>query len=69
MALLDWVIGQLADDIPLPAKFSDHPLKGKLRGFRDCHVSPDWVLVYRKQDDGELLLVLNRITSHSNLDF
>ncbi|MCL2171178.1 MAG: type II toxin-antitoxin system YafQ family toxin [Defluviitaleaceae bacterium] len=65
--LLDWIVGQLADDIPLPESHKDHPLKGDWRGYRECHITPDWLLIYKKQDGGELILSLTRLNSHSNL--
>lgn len=67
--LLEWVIDQLADDIPLPEAYRDHALSGNWKGYRECHVTPDWLLVYRKNDDGELLLILARVASHSDLGF
>ncbi|MDI9349297.1 MAG: type II toxin-antitoxin system YafQ family toxin [Candidatus Symbiobacter sp.] len=55
----------LAEDVPLPAKFHDHALKGKLRGFRECHLKPDLLLIYRKPDEHSL--ELTRLGSHSEL--
>jgi len=69
MALVNWIIDELANDRPLPAKHRDHALTGDWNGFRECHVSPDWLLVYSKENDGELLLLLTRLASHSDLDF
>ena len=63
------IIHMLANDEPLAPKHHDHALTGNWEGFRECHISPDWLLVYQKLDDGELLLVLTRLTSHSNLNF
>ena len=51
---------------PLPPAFRDHALKGKWSGYRDCHVEPDLVLVYRIVND-QLLLVCVRIGSHADL--
>ena len=68
MALVDWVINELANDSHLPEKFCDHALTGNWKGFRECHVTPDWLLVYQKIDD-KLLLALVRLASHSELDF
>jgi mRNA interferase YafQ len=48
----------------LPAKFRDHALGGQWKDFRDCHIEPDWVLIYRIKGD-ELHLV--RIGSHAEL--
>ncbi|MCL2376754.1 MAG: type II toxin-antitoxin system YafQ family toxin [Defluviitaleaceae bacterium] len=69
LKLLEWVVTNLANDEPLPAKCRDHALKGEWKGYRECHVTPDWLLVYKKEDDGELVLVLVRLASHSDLDF
>ena len=69
MDLLLRIINMLANDELLPAKHRDHALSGNWAGFRECHITPDWLLVYRKSDNGELLLVLSRLASHSNLDF
>ena len=66
--LLD-VIEMLAEDMPLSEKHRDHALAGNWKGYRECHITPDWLLVYRKTDNGKLLLILARITSHSDLDF
>jgi len=62
---LNRIIVLLASDVPLPPKFSDHPLSGEWKGYRDCHVRPDLLLIYRKQDDNSL--VLARLGSHSEL--
>ena len=69
MDLVDWIIGQLANDIPLQEKYYDHALKGNWKGYRECHVTPDLLLVYEKTDGGELVLVLVRLASHSELNF
>ena len=69
MATLDKGATTLANDEPLPEKYRDHALSGKWKGYRECHVTPDWLLVYRKTDDGKLLLILTRLASHSELDF
>ena len=69
ISLLEQIIELLADDIPLPEKHRDHALQGNWVGHRECHVTPDWLLVYKKTDDGKLLLILVRIASHSDLDF
>ena len=48
----------------LEPRHRDHPLSGDWKGFRDCHVQPDWVLIYRVEDDE---LQLARTGSHSDL--
>jgi mRNA interferase YafQ len=61
------VIALLATDTPLPEKYIDHPLRGEWKDFRDCHVKPDLVLIYRKSGSDVLQLV--RLGSHSELGF
>ncbi len=60
------VITKLAKGEPLEEKYHDHQLLGKLKDFRDCHIRPDLVLIYRINDD-VLELYLYRIGSHSKL--
>ncbi len=59
------VLQRLADDQTLEPKYKDHALKGKLKGLRDCHVRPDVVLIYEK-DNNILILTAISIGSHSN---
>jgi mRNA interferase YafQ len=61
------IVRLLAADIPLPRRNFDHPLSGKWRDHRDCHVRPDLILIYRKPDKKNLDLV--RLGSHSELGF
>jgi len=63
------VINKLANDEPLEAKHRDHQLHGDQKDFRECHITPDWLLLYKKTDDGELVLTLSRLSSHNNLKF
>ena len=65
--LLPAVLTLLATDTPLPAKYIDHALRGQWKDFRDCHVKPDLVLIYRKTGIDVLQLV--RLGSHSELGF
>lgn len=51
---------------PLPAKHRDHALSGNYRGYRECHIQPDWLLIY-KIEPQKLLLTLIRTGSHSDL--
>ena len=69
IAALDYVIGELAVPNPLPESYQDHPLKGEYKGYRDCHVEPDWILIYGYEtfDDGERQLLLVRTGSHSDI--
>lgn len=63
--LLSAVLTLLASDEPLPERLSDHPLSGEWKGFRDCHIKPDLVLIYQKR--GHDVLSLARLGSHSEL--
>lgn len=63
---LNAVVDQLAQRKPLAPKYRDHELTGNYRGFRECHIQPDWLLVYRAEAD-ELLLFLFRTGTHSDL--
>ena len=58
------VVRQIASGGPLDARHRDHALIGSLRGSRDCHVEPDWLLIYRN-DEGSLYL--ERTGTHSDL--
>jgi mRNA interferase YafQ len=63
---LQKVVDTLANEQPLDAKYRDHSLTGEYQGFRECHVEPDWLLVYRI-DQGELELFLFRTGTHADL--
>lgn len=62
--VLNPIVEMLLKDADLPARLSDHALSGEWKGFRDCHVKPDLVLIYRKSADA---LALARLGSHSEL--
>ena len=65
---LNKVIFNLANDISLPQENKDYALSGNLAGFRECHIKPDWLLIYGKEDNGELhILNLVRTGTHSDL--
>lgn len=66
MELLDNIIAALAQGEKLPAKNRDHALGGKWRGHRECHIQPDWLLIYCVQDD-VLILTLVHTGTHSDL--
>jgi mRNA interferase YafQ len=54
----------LIEGSPLPDRYKDHPLKGKWSGWRDAHIEPDWLLIYRFMGDE---LQLGRTGAHSDL--
>lgn len=58
------LIKLLIKDEPLPPKYKDHALIGNWSDRRDCHVEPDWILIYKKTEDE---LLLERTGSHSDL--
>ena len=64
--LLDDIIRKLARGEELPEKNHDHALTGNWIGHRECHVQPDWLLVYRIEDD-ILVLTLSRTGTHADL--
>ncbi len=66
ISLLTEIIKKLANGETLPEKNRDHNLSGDYSGCRECHITPDWLLVY-EIDNGELILYLTRTGSHSDL--
>ena len=64
--LLDEIIRALSRGETLPEKNKDHELTGDWTGHRECHIQPDWLLIYRIEDD-VLVLTLSRTGSHSDL--
>ena len=64
--LMEAVISLLAEQKELPKKHKDHILFGDYRGCRECHITPDWLLIYRVSGE-ELVLVLTRTGTHSDL--
>ena len=64
--LLEEVVAMLAMGETLPDKHKDHALTGTWVGHRECHILPDWLLVYRLEDD-ILVLTLTRTGTHSDL--
>lgn len=60
------VILMLRDCRQLPPKYLDHSLTGNYEGYRECHIEPDWLLIY-KIENNTLTLVLSRTGTHSDL--
>lgn len=66
--LLDSIVEQLQKEEPLDLKHKDHNLFGNWDGYRECHITPDWLLIYKIiKDDRLQLLRLSRTGSHSDL--
>lgn len=66
LKILNNVIKKLVNEEELPARFKDHKLSGKLKEYRELHLKPDWLLVYRI-DKKKKELKLARLGSHSEL--
>lgn len=66
LSLLSEVVKMLQQQIPLPEKYRDHELVGTYKGHRECHIKPDWLLIY-KIENNELILTLARTGTHSDL--
>lgn len=60
------VVEHLANGEALEDKYRDHDLSGNYKGCRECHIEPDWLLIY-EIDNGVLILMLYRVGSHSDL--
>ncbi|MCD8118737.1 MAG: type II toxin-antitoxin system YafQ family toxin [Lachnospiraceae bacterium] len=64
MELLKEIVSTLAIPMPLEEKNHQHGLRGKYSGFQECHIAPDWILIYRYDGD---YLELARTGTHANL--
>jgi mRNA interferase YafQ len=60
------VLSLLVKEVPLDLRYRDHPLKGGYRDRRECHIEPDWLLIY-KVDSEKGLIVFERTGSHADL--
>lgn len=64
--LINEVVDTMAKQEVLPAKYKDHNLTGNYAGFKECHILPDWLLIYRV-DNENIYLFLSRSGTHSDL--
>lgn len=64
--LLEEVVDKLASGGSLEEKYKDHELSGDFKGLRECHITPDWLLIYQIVEN-ELILYLSRTGTHSDL--
>ena len=64
--LLDYIVFQLANGQILDPHHKDHKLQGKYTGYRECHIQPNWLLIYKIEDD-KLILTLTNTGSHADL--
>ena len=65
-SLFEEVVMMLRKEEQLPEKYSDHALKGEYMGHRECHITPDWLLIYKVEED-TITLSLTRTGTHSDL--
>ena len=66
LRLLEDVLNKLIREEPLETRHRDHALTGNSRGLRECHIQPDWLLIYAI-DKGRLILTASRTGSHADL--
>ena len=66
IALLEEVLSILQQGVTLPEQYHDHSLSGNYAGYRECHITPDWLLIY-KVEQNVLILTLTRTGTHSDL--
>ncbi|MFC2312247.1 MAG: type II toxin-antitoxin system YafQ family toxin [Rothia dentocariosa] len=66
LRLLEDVLNKLIREEPLETRHRDHALTGNYRGLRECHIQPDWLLIYAI-DKGRLILTASRTGSHADL--
>lgn len=64
--VLEKVLDKLLASEPLDEKFRDHALVGNYIGFRECHIQPDWLLIYSTEND-KLILTASRTGTHADL--
>ncbi|OFR96340.1 MULTISPECIES: type II toxin-antitoxin system YafQ family toxin [Rothia] len=66
LRLLEDILNKLIREEPLETRHRDHALTGNYRGLRECHIQPDWLLIYAI-DKGRLILTASRTGSHADL--
>jgi mRNA interferase YafQ len=66
LSKLATVLDLLASGAQLPEKYQDHPLKGDMRGYRGCHIEPNWLLIYQIFED-KLIIAASGTGTHSDL--
>lgn len=66
ISLLEQIVESLSHGKRLPARYKDHALSGNYSNCRECHITPDWLLVYEISEN-ELILYLTRTGTHSDL--
>lgn len=67
IAELNVIVSKLRNDEPLEPRYKDHPLKGKYKGHRECHINADWLLVYKKLKKELVLHLVRTGGTHSDI--
>lgn len=67
LSKLEHIINLLSYDLGLPVSCKDHPLKGNMQDFRACHIKPDWLLIYRRNEEKLILLLIATGTHRDTL--
>lgn len=65
ISLLEKIVEKLKDRLPLEEKHKDHALTGKYKGYRECHIQPDWLLIYLIED---VILTLTLVDTGTHAD-
>ena len=65
LSLLEDIVEKIRNRIPLEEKYQDHALKGNMSEYRECHIQPDWLLIYLIEED---ILVLTLINTGTHAD-
>lgn len=66
LKLLEEVVNIVASGKNLPEKYKNHPLKGRYIGYYDCHILPDWILIYKLENE-RVVLILFDMGTHADL--
>lgn len=66
LSKLESVLNLLITGNKLPAKYKEHPLKNHFKDYLDCHIEPDWLLIF-KRDEAKKLIILIRTGTHSDI--
>ena len=66
LSKMNTILGILVTGEPLPERYKDHSLSGNYSKYRECHIEPDWLLIYKIENE-RLTLILSRTGSHNDL--
>ena len=66
VSLIESVLEMIINDKPLPSRYRNHILSGNYSGCRECHIKPDWIMIYRIDFERNMVILL-RTGTHSDL--